>query len=136
MVVGPAAAVPASSRRARPSRIRQEEVRTHVGHVPQRTCIGCREVVGQDRLVRLSLVAGEQEPVVVPDPARRLGGRGAWLHPSRECADRALRRRAFNRAFRRSVPIQDEALLIEQILQGDRDGSTSTTAAVRTAAGR
>ncbi|MCT1602555.1 YlxR family protein [Kocuria sp. p3-SID1433] len=86
--------------------------------------------------MRLSLVAGDQESVVVPDPARRLGGRGAWLHPSRDCADRALRRRAFNRAFRRSVPIQDEELLIQQILHADRHGSTSTTVAVRTAAGR
>ncbi|WP_144794102.1 YlxR family protein [Kocuria palustris] len=92
-----------------------------MGHAPQRTCIGCREVAGPDRLVRLSLVAGDQGPAVVPDPRRRLGGRGAWLHPTRECADTALRRRALDRAFRRRVPVRDEALLIEQILAaGDR----------------
>jgi hypothetical protein len=28
------------------------------------------------------------------------GGRGAWLHPSGACLDRAARRRAFGRAFR------------------------------------
>ena len=104
----------------------------------QRTCIGCRRIEDRTALVRvvLSHPADAAVPQVVADPTRSAPGRGAWLHPSRECADRALRRRAFNRAFRRSVPIQDEALLIEQILQGDRDGSTSTTVAVRTAAGR
>ncbi|WP_258934877.1 YlxR family protein [Nesterenkonia pannonica] len=35
-----------------------------------------------------------------PDPARRMPGRGAWLHLSRECFDSALKRRAFSRAFR------------------------------------
>jgi predicted RNA-binding protein YlxR (DUF448 family) len=37
---------------------------------------------------------------VVPDPARRLPGRGAHLHPTPACLDLALRRRAFPRAFR------------------------------------
>lgn len=35
-----------------------------------------------------------------PDPSARLPGRGAWLHPSLDCFDLALRRRAFGRALR------------------------------------
>ncbi|GAB3847547.1 hypothetical protein GCM10028800_14480 [Nesterenkonia populi] len=38
-----------------------------------------------------------------PDPARRMPGRGAWLHPDRKCFEAALKRRAFNRAFRTAV---------------------------------
>jgi predicted RNA-binding protein YlxR (DUF448 family) len=37
---------------------------------------------------------------LTPDPRRRLPGRGAWLHPTGDCLDQALRRRAFGRAFR------------------------------------
>jgi predicted RNA-binding protein YlxR (DUF448 family) len=37
---------------------------------------------------------------VVPDPRRRLPGRGAWLHPIPECLDLAVRRKAFGRALR------------------------------------
>jgi len=37
---------------------------------------------------------------VVPDPARRLPGRGAHLHPTPACLALALRRRAFPRALR------------------------------------
>jgi predicted RNA-binding protein YlxR (DUF448 family) len=36
---------------------------------------------------------------VVIDREKR-GGRGAWLHPSAACLERAIRRRAFARAFR------------------------------------
>lgn len=42
-------------------------------------------------------------PVVVPDPRRRLPGRGAWLHPDSACLDLAVRRRAFRRALRAPV---------------------------------
>jgi predicted RNA-binding protein YlxR (DUF448 family) len=45
------------------------------------------------------------EGVVVPDPRRRLPGRGAWLHPVPECLDRAERRSAFPRALRVRGPL-------------------------------
>ena len=38
--------------------------------------------------------------LAVPDPRRRLPGRGAWLHLDPGCLDLALRRRAFGRALR------------------------------------
>jgi len=36
--------------------------------------------------------------VVTPDPAGRLAGRGAWVHP--DCLAEATRRRAWGRALR------------------------------------
>jgi uncharacterized protein len=42
---------------------------------------------------------------LVPDPRRRLPGRGAWLHPVPECLDRAERRSAFPRALRVPGPL-------------------------------
>ncbi|WP_245614351.1 YlxR family protein [Actinokineospora inagensis] len=36
----------------------------------------------------------------IPDPRRRMPGRGAWLHPDPECLAKAEKRRAFPRAFR------------------------------------
>ena len=38
--------------------------------------------------------------VVVPDPACRLPGRGAWVHPRTGCLDVAEKRRAVPRALR------------------------------------
>ncbi|MEV1132682.1 YlxR family protein [Rhodococcus coprophilus] len=68
---------------------------------PVRTCIGCRQRTLAAELLRV--VADEHGSkmfVVVPDPGRRLPGRGAWLHPTPECLSQAVRRRAFGRALK------------------------------------
>ncbi len=64
---------------------------------PVRTCVGCGEAAAQAKLIRVRV--GDGARVVVD--ARRSGGRGAWLHREEGCLERALKRRAFARAFRR-----------------------------------
>ncbi|MEV7527908.1 MULTISPECIES: YlxR family protein [Agrococcus] len=59
-----------------------------------RTCLGCRARTEPAHLVRI--VA--QGDAAVVDPDRRLPGRGAWVHPTQQCAERALR--ALPRALR------------------------------------
>ena len=39
-------------------------------------------------------------PVVVPDPLGNAPGRGAHLHPTTECYELAVRKKAFGRALR------------------------------------
>ena len=65
--------------------------------MPERTCVGCRGKAEQADLVRIVVVDGR----FAVDARRRLGGRGAYLHPTPECATGALKRRAFGRALRR-----------------------------------
>jgi len=68
-----------------------------------RLCVGCRRRDVRSALLRVVAErndAGEQVASVVPDPRLRLPGRGAWLHPTPECLDLALRRKAFGRALR------------------------------------
>ena len=48
--------------------------------------------------VTAGLVDGQ--PAVVPDPTGTAPGRGAHLHPTAECYDLAVRRKAFGRALR------------------------------------
>jgi predicted RNA-binding protein YlxR (DUF448 family) len=59
-------------------------------------CVGCRTKGAATGLLRVVAVDG----TLVPDPRRRLPGRGAWLHPDPECLRAAERRRAFPRALR------------------------------------
>jgi predicted RNA-binding protein YlxR (DUF448 family) len=69
--------------------------------VPTRTCVGCRTRDAQDLLLRVVAVRGE----VVPDPRRRLAGRGAYVHPRPDCLALAERKRAFPRALRLPGPL-------------------------------
>jgi len=58
-----------------------------VKHVPQRTCVGCREVMPKRKMVRIVRTADG----VQVDPTSKLAGRGAYLHDRRECWERGLR---------------------------------------------
>lgn len=58
-------------------------------------------------LLRIVAVDGD----VVADPAARRPGRGAYLHPSMDCAERARRRRAIPRALRATGPLTDGGLV-------------------------
>ena len=66
------------------------------GHVPERTCVGCRERCARSVLVRV-VVAGDR---VAVDPTSSAPGRGAWLHPNGRCLSQAVKRKAIGRALR------------------------------------
>ncbi len=56
-------------------------------HIPQRTCIGCRETLPKRSLIRI--VHNEQGVQV--DPTGKMPGRGAYLHNQRSCWERSLK---------------------------------------------
>ncbi|WP_240617459.1 YlxR family protein [Nocardioides speluncae] len=81
--------------------VREHIPQARTAHEPVRTCIGCRERAARSELLRI--VAGTDsngQPAVCPDPDRTAAGRGAHLHPTAECYELAVRRRAFSRALR------------------------------------
>lgn len=61
-------------------------------------------------LLRVAIVDG----ALVPDVRGTQPGRGAWLHPTSQCLDLAVRRRAFPRALRVPGPL-DPAQLRREI---------------------
>ncbi len=65
-------------------------------HVPQRTCIACRDVLPKRSLVRL---VRTPEGVVV-DPTGKKTGRGAYLHDRRSCWEKALKSDLLERALK------------------------------------
>ncbi|MGW0050751.1 YlxR family protein [Nocardia cyriacigeorgica] len=76
-----------------------------------RTCIGCRKRELAADLLRIVARNGSGDVVeIVPDPRRRLPGRGAWLHPFSACLSLAVRRRAIGRALRVSGHLDISAL--------------------------
>jgi predicted RNA-binding protein YlxR (DUF448 family) len=56
-------------------------------HVPQRTCVACRQVEPKRELIR---IVRTPEAVVV-DPSGKMAGRGAYLHDRRACWKKGLK---------------------------------------------
>jgi predicted RNA-binding protein YlxR (DUF448 family) len=64
-------------------------------------CVACREREAQKTLIR---VVSAQDQLVVDFEQKALG-RGAYVHPTAECIDNALKRRMFARALRVSANV-------------------------------
>ena len=56
-------------------------------HIPQRTCIGCREIQGKRQLVRVVRQAAGHVQI---DPTGKAPGRGAYVHANRTCWQQAM----------------------------------------------
>ena len=73
-------------------------------HIPQRTCVGCREVLPKRKLIRLVKTT---EGVRI-DLSGKLPGRGAYLHDQKSCWSRGLKG-SLEKALRITIPEQDLA---------------------------
>ena len=81
---------------------------------PQRTCLGCRQSVDQDQLVRYVLSPGGE---VLVDYGSKLPGRGAYTHLNTECIRAAAKRQQFERAFRGIGGKVNAEALIDMLIQ-------------------
>ncbi|MEH0935102.1 YlxR family protein [Micromonospora psammae] len=88
---------------------------------PERTCVGCRRRAPASELLRIVAVGDEAGYSLRPDPARRLPGRGAHMHPDPACFALAVRRRAFGRALR-TAGVPDHGAVAEYV-----DAPTTTS---------
>ena len=79
-----------------------------VKHVPQRTCVGCREILPKRKMIRIVRTDGG----VQIDPTGKLPGRGAYLHDRRECWERGLKG-ALEHALKTTLTQVDRARLEE-----------------------
>ncbi|MBI2766434.1 MAG: YlxR family protein [Chloroflexi bacterium] len=77
-------------------------------HIPQRTCIGCREAQGKRTLIR---VVRTPEQRVIIDATGKANGRGAYLHANAACWEKALKGGTIKYALKITpVPEDVEAL--------------------------
>ena len=82
-----------------------------VKKIPQRQCVGCREMKDKRALIRA--VKSPQGEVSL-DFTGKKPGRGAYVCPNTDCLKRAIKTKALSRAFETEIP-QDvyDALLQE-----------------------
>ncbi|MFG1477384.1 RNA-binding protein [Xanthobacter sp. V4C-4] len=88
-----------------------------------RLCLARRVVAPVADMVRF--VVGP-DGRIVPDLARKLPGRGAWVTATRADLETALKRKAFGRAFKgKGAPPPDLVALIDALLEKDARASLS-----------
>lgn len=70
------------------------------GHIPIRTCIICKEKKSKYELIR---IAAGKDGIARRDDKAKIGGRGAYVCPRKECIERLLSRpQVLAKALRRS----------------------------------
>jgi predicted RNA-binding protein YlxR (DUF448 family) len=77
-------------------------------HVPQRTCIACRQVAGKRSLLRLV----RTEKGVEVDATGKQAGRGAYLHPYQSCWRAVLRGGRIEQALRTRLTEENRQALL------------------------
>ena len=65
----------------------------------ERRCVSCRESKQQNEMLRIAKVNND----FIIDHNLKLGGRGAYVCKCSECINLAIKKRAFNRAFKMNV---------------------------------
>ena len=69
--------------------------------MPQRKCVGCQEMKNKKELIRVIRTA---EGEFLLDATGKKNGRGAYLCPSRECFQKAVKSRGLERSFKLAIP--------------------------------
>ncbi len=86
--------------------------RPRVKRVPQRTCVGCREVKAKKELIR---IVRTPEGRVEIDPTGKRSGRGAYVCPDPRCLDLAVKGRRLDAALGAEVSTAVVGDLAQQI---------------------
>ncbi|MCC7448642.1 MAG: YlxR family protein [Anaerolineae bacterium] len=79
-------------------------------HIPQRTCVVCRETDAKRSLTRLVRTADEGVQI---DPTGKRNGRGAYLCDQPACWDRAVQSDVLEKALRTTLTVEDRQRIDE-----------------------
>lgn len=71
--------------------------------IPQRQCVGCREMKDKKALLR---IVKTPEGEILLDSTGKKSGRGAYVCPDPECLKKARKSRALERAFDIAIPAE------------------------------
>lgn len=89
--------------------------------IPQRQCLGCREMKPKRELLR---VVRSPEGAVTLDSKGKAPGRGAYVCPNAECLKRAVKSKALSRALEVEIP-QEIYDSLQQQLEVQANGTGS-----------
>ena len=80
--------------------------------IPLRQCVGCGEMKGKKEMIR---VIKTPEGEICLDATGKKNGRGAYVCPSCECLERAIKSRGLERSFSCAIPAEVYEQLKEEM---------------------
>ena len=69
--------------------------------LPMRKCVGCQEMKSKKEMIR---VIHTSQGEILLDATGRKNGRGAYLCPSKECLEKAVKNKGLERSFKQAIP--------------------------------
>ena len=69
--------------------------------IPSRQCTGCGEMKDKRKMIR---VLKTSEGEIVIDKTGKKNGRGAYLCPSKECFEKAVKNKGLERSLKIAIP--------------------------------
>jgi predicted RNA-binding protein YlxR (DUF448 family) len=96
-------------------------------HVPQRTCVACRQIKNKRELVR---VVRAPEGLAEVDETGKKSGRGAYVCRSASCWRKALEKDALNRALKMTLTVEHKDELRKSIESLPEECATGEAEAV------
>ncbi len=85
---------------------------TKVRKIPQRKCVACSERGDKKKLVR---VVRNKDGEVFLDRTSKANGRGAYVHLSKECIEKAVKTKALERSIKAEIPADVVEALREEL---------------------
>ncbi|MEN6389732.1 MAG: YlxR family protein [Syntrophomonas sp.] len=69
--------------------------------LPQRMCVGCRQMKNKKELVR---IVRTPEGDIEVDRTGKRAGRGAYICPTQDCLDQAVKGKRLQKALEKEIP--------------------------------
>lgn len=84
-----------------------------VRKIPQRMCVGCREMKNKKDLIR---IVRTPEAEILVDRTGKKSGRGAYICPSGECFTLAIKRKNLEKALEQEIPDEIVEVLRKELV--------------------
>ena len=69
--------------------------------IPMRKCVGCQEMKSKKEMIR---VIRTSEGEFLLDATGKKNGLGAYICPSKNCLEKAVKNKGLERSFKQSIP--------------------------------
>ncbi|NLB88740.1 MAG: YlxR family protein [Syntrophomonadaceae bacterium] len=83
-----------------------------VRKVPQRMCVGCREMKNKKELIR---IVRNSEGALELDTTGKKPGRGAYICPNVDCFNQAIKSKSIQKALEKELPTELQEEIKKQI---------------------